>query len=103
LWLSISDEHGTRRVGLSAGNIDAPGSAPDLAYLILLSRVSRTLKSPAKARENMVQFREEWALLEQSRAQVDAQQLQIKVASGAQASHSGTAVHSLFSIDEEPH
>jgi hypothetical protein len=104
LWMSITDEHGTRRVGLSAGNVNAPGSAPDLAYLILLSRVSRTLKSPAKARESMVQFREDWALLQQTRAQVDAQQqFQIKVASGAQSSDSGSVVRSTFSSDERPH
>jgi hypothetical protein len=60
-----------RRVGLSTSNILARDSDPILAYEVLLVRADRELRSPMHSRETMIEFKEDWALLQaaQSRAQ----------------------------------
>lgn len=105
LWLSLEDSRGTRRVGLSASNIEGPGSASDLAYLIVLSRVSQILKSKAKTRESMAQFKADWALLEQTRARLESKDpAEVKVADGAQSSEfKRTGARSAFAGEELPH
>lgn len=104
LWLSVADARGTHRVGLSVNNIDAPGSAPDLAYLIVLSRVSRILKSPAKRRESMAQFRADWALLEQTRARLEPKNpADMKVAGAAGSGEfRKTGARSVFAGEGQP-
>jgi hypothetical protein len=103
LWLSVPDADGARKVGLSASNIDGPGSDPHLAYLILLSRLSCMIKSAAKARESMPQFKADWALMEQTRARLEwAHPEEIRVASGGQSAESHkSAARSAFSPDKE--
>jgi hypothetical protein len=103
LWLSVADAERERKVGLSASNIDGPGSDPDLAYLILLSRVSRMVKSPAKDRESMPQFKADWALMEQTRARLEwAHPEGNRVASGGPPNESRkTAARAAFSPGED--
>lgn len=78
VWMDLPETEATnsssaekRRVGLSASDILAQGSDPILAYEVLLSRVGYELKSSMRSRETMIEFKEDWALLQaaQSRAQ----------------------------------
>ena len=56
---------------MSASNIDSPESDPRLAFQIMLARMDRILKSHAKNREMMPQFKSDWALLERTRVRFD--------------------------------
>jgi len=67
MWLEISDGSGHSRVGLSANNILAPDSDARLAYQLLLARTQYVLKSPKHSRETMLEFKEDWALLQYAR------------------------------------
>jgi hypothetical protein len=67
VWLQISDNGEILRVGLSASNILAQGSDPQLAYELLLARANRVLKSPKHSRETMPEFKQDWSLLQSSR------------------------------------
>jgi hypothetical protein len=70
LWMSVKNANGTSSlVGLSASNVLAPGSDPRLAYTILLANVNDVLKSSARRRETMPEFKQTWALLERARPQ----------------------------------
>lgn len=64
LWMEISDDGEVSQVGLSASNIFSHGSDPELAYELVLARIGRVLKSPKHSRENMVEFRRDWELLQ---------------------------------------
>jgi hypothetical protein len=55
------------RVGLSASNILSSESDPELAYVLMLTRIDRVLKSPKHSRETMSEFRKDWALLQDAR------------------------------------
>jgi hypothetical protein len=70
LWLEISNANGATKVGLSRNNIFAPGSDPHLAFELLLARVDAALKSPKHSRETMLEFKEDWALLEYARMRI---------------------------------
>jgi hypothetical protein len=70
LWLEVSGANGASRVGLSRNNIFAPGSDPHLAFELLLARVDAVLKSPKHSRETMLEFKEDWALLEYARMRI---------------------------------
>jgi hypothetical protein len=70
-WLDLPDGGIVRRAGVSASNIDAPGSDPQLAFLIMLARIDRILHSPSKNRELMPQFEADWELLERTQARLD--------------------------------
>jgi hypothetical protein len=72
MWLEIPENGRARKVGLSAGNISAPGSDTALAYRLLLGRIERILKSPARGREGMAEFKEDWALLQQAKSKTVA-------------------------------
>jgi hypothetical protein len=52
------------KVGVSANNALAPGSNPRLAYKFLLARTRDVLKSPKHSRETMLEFDQEWAMLQ---------------------------------------
>ena len=69
LWVAVSDSEKTARLGLSLSNVLAADSDPRLADELLLERVGRILKSPKHGRETMLEFREDWALLQDARAQ----------------------------------
>ena len=64
LWMEISDDGEVLQVGLSASNIFSHGSDPELAYELVLARIGRVLKSPKHSRENMVEFKRDWDLLQ---------------------------------------
>jgi hypothetical protein len=66
-WMQIDRNDSSRRVGLSAGNINAAGSDPQLAYRIMLARVQSQLNNPNR-RESLPAFAQDWSLLEASRA-----------------------------------
>jgi hypothetical protein len=70
-WLQFPFQGSMRRVGVSASNIDAPGSDPQLAFLIMLARMDRVLHSAAKNREQMPQFQAGWDVLEQTQARLE--------------------------------
>jgi hypothetical protein len=82
LWLEVSGANGASKVGLSRNNIFAPGSDPHLAFELLLARVDAALKSPKHSRETMIEFKEDWALLEYAR---------MRIASGAPVTASPAA------------
>ena len=70
LWLEVSSANGASKVGLSRNNIFASGSDPHLAFELLLARVDAILKSPKHSRETMIEFKEDWALLEYARMRI---------------------------------
>jgi hypothetical protein len=70
LWLEVSGPAGASKVGLSRNNIFAPGSDPHLAFELLLARVDAILKSPKHRRETMLEFKEDWALLDYARMRI---------------------------------
>jgi hypothetical protein len=66
LWMDVPTPGGTgtTRVGLSASNILSRNSDPRLAYEILLDRADRELRSPMHSRETMIEFKQNWDLLQ---------------------------------------
>jgi hypothetical protein len=68
LWVEVTDSNGSSRLGLSVSNVLAPNSDSRLADELLLARVGRVLKSPRHGRETMLEFQEDWALLQDARA-----------------------------------
>ncbi len=67
VWLDISENGTSRRVGLSASNILAPGSDHQISYVLALARAAYFLKSPKHSSENMPQFKSDWELLQSAR------------------------------------
>jgi hypothetical protein len=71
LWLEFDEgAAGSSKVGLSMNNIFAPDSDPRLAFELLLARVGFLLKSPKHSRETMLEFKDDWALLEYARERI---------------------------------
>jgi hypothetical protein len=71
LWLEFDEgAAGASKVGLSMNNIFAPDSDPRLAFELLLARVGFLLKSPKHGRETMLEFKQDWALLEYARERI---------------------------------
>jgi hypothetical protein len=64
LWMEIHREGESSKVGLSVNNIFAQGSDPHLAFELLLARIDHVLKNPKHSRETMLEFKEDWALLQ---------------------------------------
>ena len=69
LWMEVPSANGPSRLGLSVSNVLAAGSDSQLADELLLARVGGELKSPKHERENMLEFKEDWALLETAHGQ----------------------------------
>ncbi|HET6931114.1 MAG TPA: hypothetical protein VFI45_12395, partial [Candidatus Acidoferrum sp.] len=67
-WMQLSENGESRSVGVSASNILAGQSDPQLAYELLLARVSTFLKSPKHRRETMLEFRQDWDNLQRASA-----------------------------------
>lgn len=63
LWMDLSEDGEPLRVGLSASDVLAAGSSPQLAYKFLLARTRGVLKSPKHSRETMLEFDQDWTLL----------------------------------------
>jgi hypothetical protein len=66
-WLELTEDGIPRRVGVQASNINARGSDPELAYLIMLSRVDEMLHRSKKNRELLPYFERDWQLMLESR------------------------------------
>jgi hypothetical protein len=66
LWMETSVNGEPARVGLSARNVLARDSDPQLAHQFLLTRISHVLKSPKHSREPMFEFVQDWANLKQA-------------------------------------
>jgi hypothetical protein len=64
LWMEVSGGGESSRVGLSLSNILSTSSDPELAHQLVLARIGRVLKSPKHSRENMVEFKSDWNLLQ---------------------------------------
>jgi hypothetical protein len=98
LWMDVrEDDSQVARVGLTPSNILAHGSDPTLAYQVILASVNEVLKSPARRRETLPEFKETWQLLQTARTQT-----QVEVASEQRPSLSPRTVlvsgfHSLRS------
>jgi len=67
-WMQLSENGGSVSVGVSASNVLAQESDPQLAYSLLLARTSAFLKSPKHRRETMLEFHQEWANLQRASA-----------------------------------
>jgi hypothetical protein len=67
LWMEIADRGETIKVGLSASNILASASDSRMAYQLVLARTEQVLKSPKHGRETMLEFRQDWKLLQSAR------------------------------------
>jgi hypothetical protein len=68
LWMEISDESGSYRLGLSANNVFGADTDSQLAYQLVLARVGDVLNSPKHSRESMVEFKKDWSLLQSARS-----------------------------------
>ncbi len=70
LWMDVREDDGrVVRVGLTPSNILADGSDPAIAYQVILANVNDVLKSPARRRETLPEFKETWRLLQSARTQ----------------------------------
>jgi len=67
-WTQLSENGEPINVGVSASNVLAQESNPQLAYSLLLARTSVFLKSPKHRRETMLEFHQEWANLQRASA-----------------------------------
>jgi len=67
LWMDVPEPGTSARLGLSANNILSPKSDARLAYVVLLARIERELKSPKHSRETMPEFKDDWAYLQYAR------------------------------------
>jgi hypothetical protein len=68
IWMDVPYANTTTHLGLSASNILAHGSDPHLAYGILLERTDRLLKSPKHSRETMLEFKNDWSILQEAKS-----------------------------------
>jgi hypothetical protein len=67
VWMDISIHDEISTIGLSASNIFAGGTDPRLEYEFVLARTDHELKSPKHSRETMLEFRNDWTLLQNAR------------------------------------
>src|SRR5215813_9383360 len=67
-WMGIERDGKSANVGLSASNVLARCSDSALSYEFLLARVGHILSSPARGRETMIEFNEDWARFERAAA-----------------------------------
>jgi hypothetical protein len=68
LWLAVSEDGKTSKVGLTASNLLAPGSDRALAYKIILANINDSLKASDRVRETIGDFAQDWTLLQQAQA-----------------------------------
>ena len=68
LWVAMPEAGPNSEAGLSASNILAPGTDSQLAYNVMLSRAAHTLSAPKHSRETMLDFRENWDILQDARS-----------------------------------
>ncbi len=66
IWMRVSENGEFTSVGVSASNVVAPDSNPQLSYELLLARTSTFLKSPKHRRETMLEFHQDWSNLQRA-------------------------------------
>jgi hypothetical protein len=69
LWMIVSLQGTTIKIGLSKCNILAPNSDASLAYDLVLAGNRSILKSPTHNREPMAEFQEDWDLMQDARVE----------------------------------
>jgi hypothetical protein len=80
-WLVIESDGSTRQIGVSSRNLLADQSDPAFTFQLMLGRVGFALHAKNHMRETMEEFRQDWALLEQTRIRLIASRgEQIRVA-----------------------
>jgi hypothetical protein len=67
-WMDITVDGRSARVGLGASNVLALDSDSALSYEFLVARVDHILSSPARGRETMIEFNQDWASFERASA-----------------------------------
>jgi hypothetical protein len=67
LWMNFSGDEPPMRVGISVSNVFAADSDGQFAYQIILARMAGELKSPKHSRETMMDFKQDWTLLDDIR------------------------------------
>ncbi len=67
LWMEFSDGDESSRIGLSASSVFSSGTDADL-HTRVSARIGHVLKSPKHSRESMMEFRQDWKLLESAGA-----------------------------------
>lgn len=72
LWMELSEHGEPFLVGVSANNALARASNSQLAHKLLLARTRALLKSPKHSRETMLEFKQDWAALQHSSAEIDS-------------------------------
>jgi len=72
IWMQLSENSESTSVGVSASNVLAPDSDPQLSYELLLARTSTFLKSPKHRRETMLEFHQDWSNLQRASASATA-------------------------------
>lgn len=70
IWMELRGENGQRKVGIGENDVLFAESNRNLAYQIILARVTRALKSPLHSREMISEFQDDWSLLQQARERV---------------------------------
>jgi hypothetical protein len=68
LWMEFGEGDESSRIGLSANNVFSSATDTELAYQLVIARIGHVLKSPKHSRENMVEFKKDWSLLESVRS-----------------------------------
>ena len=68
LWVAMYDGVGGAEAGLSASNILESDSDSQLAYRVMLARTAHSLSAPKHSRENMPEFKRDWAVLQDARS-----------------------------------
>lgn len=71
IWIDFKDFEGTRRLGVSASNVNSPDSDGELAYALLLAGTQAQLNSSPKNREMLPDFQARWQLLNDARHNLD--------------------------------
>jgi hypothetical protein len=66
VWMQLSGNGESIRVGVSASNVLARDSNPQLSYKLLLARTSTFLNCPKHRRETMLEFHQDWANLQRA-------------------------------------
>ncbi len=72
LWMEVKLGGKIENVGVSMDDILAADSDPQLSFALLLARVDQILHSPSHCRESMVEFKEDWSMLEYARDRYSA-------------------------------
>jgi len=68
IWVTMPDLDAHSEAGLSASNILDPGTDSQLAYSVMLARTARSLSAPKHSRETMLNFKENWEILQDARS-----------------------------------